>query len=155
MSLCADGAMDEHVEIQTLHANPSLRGADGEHEEYGDKATLPVLKVTMQKQGEESGSDAFFMGRTNHAHLIQRPSYQRGSPRQGPAGNRTTRRPDHRKEAQTAVVWSCLSFIRSGEKNLARHIERGKKTRQAEEEVGRQHRGMDRPGVRQVPEGSG
>ena len=33
--------------------------------------------------------------------------------------------------------------------------ERGKKTRQTEEEVGRQHQGMDRPGVRQIPEGSG
>ena len=31
----------------------------------------------------------------------------------------------------------------------------GKKTRQTEEEVGRQHQGMDRPGVRQVPEGRG
>ena len=31
----------------------------------------------------------------------------------------------------------------------------GKKTRQAEEKVGRQHYGMDRPGVRQDPEGSG
>ena len=30
-----------------------------------------------------------------------------------------------------------------------------KKTRQTEEEVGRQHQGIDRPGVRQVPEGSG
>ena len=32
--------------------------------------------------------------------------------------------------------------------HLARHSERGKKTRQTEEEVGRQHQGMDRPGVR-------
>ena len=31
----------------------------------------------------------------------------------------------------------------------------GKKTRQTEEEVGKQHKGMDRPGVGQVPEGSG
>ena len=31
----------------------------------------------------------------------------------------------------------------------------GKKTRQTEEEMGRQHQGIDRPGVRQVPEGSG
>ena len=31
---------------------------------------------------------------------------------------------------------------------------RGKKTRQTEKEAGRQHQGMDRPGV-QVPEGSG
>ena len=29
------------------------------------------------------------------------------------------------------------------------------KTRQTEEEVGRQHQGMHRPGVCQVPEGSG
>ena len=38
-----------------------------------------------------------------------------------------------------------------------RHNEKGKKTRltEEEEEVGRQHQGMDRPGVRQVPEGSG
>ena len=40
-------------------------------------------------------------------------------------------------------------------KHLARHSERGKKTRQTEEEVGRQHQGMDRPGVRQVPDSSG
>ena len=38
-------------------------------------------------------------------HLIQRPCYQRGSPCQDPAGNRTTRGPpDHCKETQTAVV---------------------------------------------------
>ena len=34
-------------------------------------------------------------------------------------------------------------------------VKGGKKTRQTEEEVGRQHQGMDRPGVQQVPEGSG
>ena len=34
-------------------------------------------------------------------------------------------------------------------------VKGGKKTRQTEEEVGRQHQGMDRPGVRQVPKGSG
>ena len=53
------------------------------------------------------------------------------------------------------MVWSCLPFIRSGQTHLARHSKRGKKTRQTEEEVGRQHQGMDRPGFRQVPEGSG
>ena len=42
-----------------------------------------------------------------------------------------------------------------GQNHLARHCEWVKKTRQTEEEVGRQHQGMDRPGVRQVPEGSG
>ena len=55
----------------------------------------------------------------------------------------------------TTVVWPCLPFIRSGQNHLARHSEKGKKTMQAEEEVGRQHQGMGRPGVRQVPEGSG
>ena len=56
---------------------------------------------------------------------------------------------------QTAVIWSCFTFIRSGQNHLARHSERRKKTRQTEEEVGRQHQGMDRPGARQVQEGSG
>ena len=89
-------------------------------------------------------------------HLIQRPCYQRGSLYQDPAGNRTTQRPpDHRKETQTEVVWTCLSFIRSCQNHLARHSERGKKTGQTDEEVGRQHQGRDRLGVRQVPEGSG
>ena len=37
------------------------------------------------------------------------------------------------KETQTAVVWSCLPFIRSGQNHLARHSERGKNTRQTEE----------------------
>ena len=46
-------------------------------------------------------------------------------------------------------------ILLSGQNHFARHSERGKKTRQTEEEVGRQHLGMDRPGVREVPEGSG
>ena len=53
------------------------------------------------------------------------------------------------------MVWSCLPFVRSGQNHLARHSQRGKKTRQTEEEVGKQHQAMDRPGVQQVPEGSG
>ena len=89
-------------------------------------------------------------------HLIQRPCYKRGSPCQDPADNQSTRRPsDHCKEPQTAVVWFCLPFMRSGQNYLARHSERGKKTKQTEAEVGRQHQGMDRPGICQVPEGSG
>ena len=50
--------------------------------------------------------------------------------------------------AQTAAALTRL-------KPVARHSERGKKTRQTEEEVGRQHQGVDRPRVGQVPEGSG
>ena len=44
--------------------------------------------------------------------------------------------PDHGKETQNKVVWSCFQFIRYGQNHLARHSERGKKTRQTEEEVG-------------------
>ena len=62
--------------------------------------------------------------------LIQRPHYQWGSLCQDPAGNWTTWRPDHRKEMQTAVVWTCVPFIRSGQNRLAWHSEWGKKTRQ-------------------------
>ena len=88
--------------------------------------------------------------------LIQRPCYQGGSPCQDPAGNWTTRRsPDDRKETQTVAVWSCFPFIRSNQNHLARHSGRGKKTRRTKEEMGRQHQKMDRPGVRQVLEGSG
>ena len=71
-------------------------------------------------------------------HLTQKSCYQRGSLCQDPAGSRTTcRAPDDRIETQTAVVWSCLPFIRSGQNHLARHSERRKKTRQTEEEIGR------------------
>ena len=48
-----------------------------------------------------------------------------------------------------------VPFIGSCKNHLARHSERGKKTRQTGEEVGRQNQRMDRPGVHQVPEGSG
>ena len=67
----------------------------------------------------------------------------------------TRRPPDDRKETQTAAVWSCFPFIRSGQNHLARHSERGKKTRRTKEEMGRQHQGMDRTGFRQVLKGSG
>ena len=88
-------------------------------------------------------------------HLIQRPCYKGGSPCQDPAGNWTIQRPDHLKEMQSAGVWSCFPFIRSGQNHLSRHSKRGKKTWRTKEEVGRQHQGMNRHGVRQVPEGSG
>ena len=39
--------------------------------------------------------------------------------------------------------------------SIARHSEKVQKTRQTEEEVGRQHQGMVRPGVHQFPKGTG
>ena len=56
------------------------------------------------KKNTSQGNEVLVQGTT---HLIHRPCYQRGSPCQHSAGNRTTRRPDHRKEMQTAAVWSC------------------------------------------------
>ena len=106
-----------------------------------------------QRRMEAYGNEVLTQDTT---HLVQRTCYQRGSSSQDPAGNLTTRRsPDYCKETQIAVVWSCLPFIMSGQNHIARHSEREKKTRQTKEEVGRQHQGMDRRGVRQVPEGSG
>ena len=55
---------------------------------------------------------------------------------------------------QIEVMCTCLLFGRFGQNHLARHNERGKKPKQTEKELGRQHQGMDRPGVHQVPEGS-
>ena len=65
---------------------------------------------------------------------------------------RTRQTPGQRKETQTEVVWTCLPSNRFGQNRVARHSERGKKTKQTEDAMGRQHQGMDRPGVRQVPE---
>ena len=53
------------------------------------------------------------------------------------------------------VFGSQSDHTRFGQNHLARHAETGKKTSYAKEKVGRQHQGMDRPGVRQVPVGSG
>ena len=95
---------------------------------------LPVCLLIMDphsrapKKNTSQGNEVLSQDTT---HLIQRPYYQQGSPCQDPAGSWTTwRPPDDRKEMQTAVVWSCLPFIRSGQNHLARHGERGKRTRQ-------------------------
>ena len=48
--------------------------------------------------------------------------------------------------------FGCL--LKKRKKKSGYHRERGKKTRWTQEEVGRQHQGMDRPGVRQVQEGN-
>ena len=53
------------------------------------------------------------------------------------------------------LQWYGHVFRSSSLAKTILHTERGKKTRQTEEEVGRQHQVMDRPGVHQIPEGSG
>ena len=59
------------------------------------------------------------------------------------------------EEVHAKIQQATGPHDRSGQNHLSRHSKRGKKTRQTEEEVGRQHQGVDRPGVCQVPEGSG
>ena len=55
---------------------------------------------------------------------------------------RSSRQSEHTKTSfltiveKRTLVSSCLTFIGSGQNHLARHSERGKKTRQTEEEVG-------------------
>ena len=133
------------------------------HISYKDHVTNKEVRAKIQQANRlledrltiEKKCKPKWYGPVSYTHLIQRPCYQRGSPCQDPAGKQTTQRtPDDRKEMQTAVVWSCFPFIRSGQNHLTRHSERGKKTRRTKEEVGR-HQGMDRPGVCQVPQGSG
>ena len=66
----------------------------------------------------------------------------RGSLCQDPAGSQTTQRPDHHKETQTAVVWTCLLSIRSGQNHLARHSERGKTQKKRWEDSIREWTGL-------------
>ena len=109
---------------------------------------------TAPKKNTSHGNEVLPQDTT---HLIQRPCYQREVRAKiqqviGPHENLLTivRRP----KLQWYGHVSRSSGL-AGQNHLARHSERGKKTRQTEEEVGRQHQGMDRPGVRQVSEGSG
>ena len=47
-----------------------------------------------------------------------------------------------------------LTIIKRRTARTILQSEKGEKTRQTDEQVGRQHQGMDRPGVHQVPDGS-
>ena len=106
----------------------------------------------VAKKNTSHGSEVLPQDTT---HLIQdRVTNEEVRAKDFAAGRRTTGKPsDHRKDTKIEMVLTYLSFIRSDQNHLARHSE--KKTRQREEEVGRQHHGMDRPGVRQVSESRG
>ena len=87
-------------------------------------------------------------------HFIQRLCYQRGIlPRSSRQSDHTKTWPSWRDANCSGMVMSPVHHVWPN--RLERHSEWGKKTRQTEAEVGKQHQGMDRPGVRQVPEGSG
>ena len=61
-----------------------------------------------------------------------------------------------RKRSSTVVLtrWTTVDWSWPGDWNWCVRADLIQ-TRWTKEEVGRQHQGMDRPGVRQVPEGSG
>ena len=89
-------------------------------------------------------------------HLIQRPCYQRGNPYKiqqaiGPHEDLLTI--VKRRKLQWYGHVSRSSDL--AKNHLARHSERGKKTRQTEEKVGRENQGMNGPEVRKITEGSG
>ena len=89
-------------------------------------------------------------------HLIQRSCYQRGSPCQHPADNPTTRRPPDIVKRRKLQWYGHVSRSSGLAKTILQGtVKGGEKTRQTEEEVGRQYQGMDKPEVRQVPESSG
>ena len=88
--------------------------------------------------------------------LIQRSCYQRESPYRDPACNRTTGRPrtGHRKDTQTEVAGTCLRSRSPGPAKTILHgtVKGGggagrEKTRQTAEEMGRQRKGVHRPGA--------
>ena len=133
------------------HIFSAIKTIDGKSENRVQKAK-PPLPNQIPTSNTSHGNEVLLQ---DTMHLVQRPHYQWESLCQDPAGNLTTWRHDHCKEMQTAVVWICFQFIRSGQNYLARHSKRRKKTWQAEKEVGRQHIGVDRPWICQVPEGSG
>ena len=59
------------------------------------------------KKNPSHGNEVLLQDTT---HLLQRPRYQRASPCQDPAGNRTTRRPpDHRKERRKLQWYGPVS----------------------------------------------
>ena len=62
-----------------------------------------------------------------------------------------------RAKVQKHKLWWYGHVSRSSGlvKTILQGTVKKKKTRQTEEVVGRQHQGMDKPGVRQVPEASG
>ena len=71
----------------------------------------------------------------------KRPFYQRRSPCQDLAGNRTTRRPpDQRKETLTAMVWTCLPFIKSGQNPSCKAQWKGKEDKADRGRVGKTSR---------------
>ena len=55
------------------------------------------------------------------------------------------------KNVKGVIISDTLNIVNG---TISQGTVKAKRTWQTEKEVGRQHQGMDRPGVRQVPEGS-
>ena len=92
---------------------------------------------------------------TSHGKEFLPQDTTRGSPCKDQAGNRTTDLLSIAKRRKLQWYGHVSRFSGLAKTILQGTVKGGGETRQTEEEVGRQHQGMDRPGVRQVPEGSG
>ena len=111
---------------------------------HASKARILISRDEEYKPWKEGATARYYASHTK----IMLPT-RKSVPRSSRQSDHIT--PDYCQKTRTAVVWSCLPFIRSGQNH---HSEKGKMTRQTGNEMGRQHQGMDRPGVWQVQEGS-
>ena len=104
-----------------------------------DKSERLVVQSRAAEKNPSHRNEVLPQGTT---HLIQRQHYQQESPCQDPAGN---------------LKWYGLVSRSSGlaKTILQGTLKGGGRQGRQKKEVGRQHQGMDRPGVCQVPEGSG
>ena len=119
----------------------------------------PVCEWIMDTHGrapKKNTSHGSEMLPQDTTHLIKRPCYQRGSPCQDPAGNWTTRRsPDDKKRDANCSGMVMFPVYQVWPISSCKAQWKGEDDKADKGRRGRQHEGKDRPGVRQVPEGSG
>lgn len=63
-ALGRQGAVDEHVQVQTLHEDPHVARADGIHKKHHQGPTFPELK-----KKPKPNPSIFSSSQTGHAHL--------------------------------------------------------------------------------------
>ena len=120
------------------------------------KLRSSVLQVhgLSQRSCKEEYKPRKWGAATRNNDLIQRPCYQQGSLCQDPTGNWTTWRPLTILKRCKLKWYGRVSHSSDLAKTTLQGTMKGGR-RQTEEEVGRGHQGMYRPGVCQVQEGSG
>ena len=116
----------------------------------------PVLSVHVTFQCLPPGKATAFHGLytsngndvlpQDTTHLIHRPCYQRGSPCQDPAGNRTTRSPPDVVKRRKLQWYGHVSHSSGLAKNILQGtVKGGRKQGRQKKEVGRQHQAWSSP----------